>query len=263
MEPCTNIPPPPPDECVRQLNTTISWHVWRSEIFRVLLSTLQRRKGEGGSNLIHITAKSCALFLYRLRQQGLRSETLTAEWLRSWGLLAQNKSPSYRYRIPATLEYLRRYAVDVAYVTQQGSTESQSTYKRRLYDTMHYMCRAATEPKVTRITNLWPQTTWPTVWKNLGEAPVPGATKATWYKVIHDTLPTNVRFFRIRMVLTDTCRKCDRTDRRRHRLTECGKGEQIWTWTKQRLAWILRTIPERIHSCWLLRPHFTLWPPKR
>jgi len=149
---------PPPDECVRQLNTTISWYVWRGEIFRIPLSALQRRKGEGGWDLIHITAKSCALFLYRLRQQGLRLGTPTAEWLRSWGLMAQNNIPPYRDRIPATLQYLRRYAVDVVYVTQQGSTESQSTYKRRLYDTMHCMCRAATESKEMRITNLWPQT---------------------------------------------------------------------------------------------------------
>jgi len=39
---------PPPDDCVRQLNTTISLYVWRGEIFRVPLSNLQRRKGEGG-----------------------------------------------------------------------------------------------------------------------------------------------------------------------------------------------------------------------
>jgi len=74
---------PQPDECVRQLNTTIRWYVWREEIFRVPLSTLQRRKGEGRWDLIHITAKNCALFLYHLRQQGLRSGTPTAEWLRS------------------------------------------------------------------------------------------------------------------------------------------------------------------------------------
>jgi len=76
--------------------------------------------------------------------------------------MAQNKNPPYRDRIPATLDYLRRYAVDVAYVTQQGSTESQSTYRRRLYDTVHYMCRAATESKEMQITNLWPQTAWST-----------------------------------------------------------------------------------------------------
>ena len=112
-------------------------------------------------------------------------------------------------------------------MTQQGSTESQSTYKRRLYDTMHYMCRAATESKEMRIANLWPQAAWPTVWKNLGEAPVPETTKAAWYKVIHDILPTNVRLFRIRMIPTDACRKRDRTYTFSHRLIDCGEGEHM------------------------------------
>jgi len=139
----------------------------------------------------------------------------------------------------------------------------QSTYNRRLYNTVQYMCRAATESKEMRITSLWPQTAWPTVWKNLGETPVPGATKAAWYKVIHDILPTNERLFRIRMVPTDACRKCYRTDTFSHRLIECGEEEQIWTWTKLSLAWILRTVPERIPGDCLLRPHFTLWPSRR
>jgi len=128
---------------------------------------------------------------------------------------------------------------------------------------MNYMFRAATESKEMRITNLWPQTAWPTLWKNLGEAPVPGTTKAASYKVIHDILSTNERLFRVRMVPTDTCRKCGRTDTLSHRLIECGEGELIWTWTKQRFAWILQTVPERIPSDWSPRPHFTLWPPRR
>ena len=35
---------PPPDEHVRQLNTAISWYLWRGEIFKVPLSSLQRPK---------------------------------------------------------------------------------------------------------------------------------------------------------------------------------------------------------------------------
>jgi len=62
---------------------------------------------------------------------------------------------------------------------------------------MHHVYRAATGPKAMLITSLWPQTPWSIVWKNLGEAPVPGATKAAWYKVVHDILPTNERLYRI------------------------------------------------------------------
>jgi hypothetical protein len=53
----------PPDDCIRILNTPISWFLWKGDIFRVPLSTLQRRKDEGGWDLIHLKAKSLALFL--------------------------------------------------------------------------------------------------------------------------------------------------------------------------------------------------------
>ena len=80
---------------------------------------------------------------------------------------------------------------------------------------------------------------------------------------IPDILPTNERLHRIRIAPTYKCRHCDGQDTILHRLTECGEGERIWTCTRQRLAHILRTIPGRIPSEWLLRPHFTLWPPTR
>jgi hypothetical protein len=73
---------PPPNVCVRQLNTTIAWFLWQGDIFRVPLSTLQRRKDEGGWELKHLTAKSHALFLSRMHIQRTRPGTETAEWLR-------------------------------------------------------------------------------------------------------------------------------------------------------------------------------------
>jgi hypothetical protein len=101
------------------------------------------------------------------------------------------------------------------------------------------------------------------VWKNLAETPVPGEIKAAWYKVINDILPTNERLQRIRVAPTDRCRHCEKQDTLLHWLTECGEGEQIWKWTRQKLALILRTIPGRLPSEWLLRPHFQIWPPTR
>jgi len=63
---------PPLDVCVRQLNSTIAWFLWRGDIFRVPLSTLQRRKDEGGWELKHLTAKSHGLFLSRMREKRTR-----------------------------------------------------------------------------------------------------------------------------------------------------------------------------------------------
>ena len=77
---------PPPDVCVHQLNTTISWFVWKGDIFHVPLSTLCRSKEEGGLDLTNVPAKCHALLLYRMRQQVMMQGTIMSAWMRTWGL---------------------------------------------------------------------------------------------------------------------------------------------------------------------------------
>ena len=114
-----------------------------------------------------------------------------------------------------------------------------------------------------RITKIWPNTNWNAVWKNIHDTPVPEGTKVAWYKVIHDILPTNDHLYKIRTSPTDKCSNCGMHDIVRQRLIECGEGPQIWKWTTRKIAVILRTVPNRIPSDWLLRPQCTLWPPRR
>jgi hypothetical protein len=99
--------------------------------------------------------------------------------------------------------------------------------------------------------------------EELAETPVTGEKKAAWYKTIKDILPTNERLHRIRIAPTDRCHHCDKEDTLQHRLIECGAGELIWTWSRQQLALILRTIPGSIPSEWHMRPHFTIRSPTR
>jgi hypothetical protein len=115
---------PPPEDCIRQINTAVSWFVWHGEIFRVPLSTLYKPKERGGWALIHIDAKCRALLLHRLQTLGKIKESPTEGWLKQWGLLQTSQNPPNQNRIPAGLEYLRRMEVDSTYVTPQGSTES-------------------------------------------------------------------------------------------------------------------------------------------
>ena len=87
--------------------------------------------------------------------------------------------------------------------------------------------------------------------------------RANWYKVIHDIIPTNERFHRIRMSPTDNCKEYGRTHTLSHRLTECGEGRAMWEQTKTIIARMLRMTPAHIADEWLLRPHFRLWPTQR
>jgi hypothetical protein len=77
---------PPPETIVRQLNMIISWFIRQGVVFRVPLSTLQKPKEEGGWGLINPEAKCQTLFLYRLREQGMREGAVTADWMKRCGL---------------------------------------------------------------------------------------------------------------------------------------------------------------------------------
>ena len=112
------------------------------------------------------------------------------------------------------------------------------------------------------ITKLWPQANWKIVWKNLHDTPVPKSSRAAWYRVIHDIIPMNDRLHRIRLTPTGNCRICDKKDTLKHRIVDSGEGKMMWTWTKQQLAQMLRTVPVHIPDGWLTCPQVILWPPQ-
>ena len=124
-------------------------------------------------------------------------------------------------------------------------------------------CSERSGTKGMRITRLWPHTDRSRVWKNLGEAPVSGTKRAELYKKIHDILPTNGSLHKIRMVPTDKCGNCATVDTVGHRLIECGEGKRISNWTRERLARIAGTEPERIPVEWLTRLQFNICPRQR
>jgi len=127
---------PLPANCVRQINTVITWYLWRGDIFRVPLSTLQLPKQKGGWGLLNIDAKCKALYFHRLRAISQGGSEFTALWLRKWDLTKQEGNPPHIHRIPSHLEYLRISALDSAYISSRDPSESEVAYKRRIYSTM-------------------------------------------------------------------------------------------------------------------------------
>jgi hypothetical protein len=145
------------------MNTTISWFIWKRDIFRVPLSTVYRRKEQGGWDLINFSAKGQALFLYRMRQHMMKGKTITWAELRTWGLSAKRTNPPLRDVIPEGLGYLRCFAMDSAYIEEQGTGESNGAYKRKVYNTLYIMNRRETGMQEMRIVKLWPTTDWTAV----------------------------------------------------------------------------------------------------
>jgi len=147
-------------EQVRQLATAIVWFIWKGTIFRVPLSTLQRRREDGGLELLDIEAKCRGLFLTKMRDQGAKEGTLTAAWLQRWNLRKPEGNPPNMLRIPRTFEYLRNYALEWTYLEPRRQEETLRHFKRRVYGTLRSMATTATPPREVRVTQLEPGIEW-------------------------------------------------------------------------------------------------------
>jgi len=154
--------------------------------------------------------------------------------------------------------------MDGAYITPQQKNETSKACKRRIYDTMVTLLRQTPELFMCMcISRLWVTTDWSSVWSNLHGTPVLEDIKMDWYRAIHDIVPTQDRLNRINMAKTNRCRHCNATDNLSHRIIECGEGQVMWDWTRERLATILRTNMRHIPDGWPLRLTLSIWPPKR
>jgi hypothetical protein len=105
---------PAPSENDRQIVSELGWYIWQGAIFRVHLSTLQRRMEKSGWRLTDVEAKCRALLLYRMWTQNQRDGEITAEWQSYWNINEQRDNPPHVQRIPKSLQYLRLYALEMA-----------------------------------------------------------------------------------------------------------------------------------------------------
>ena len=118
-------------------------------------------------------------------------------------------------------------------------------------------------PTEMRIVKKFPRTTWNQAWKNLHASPVSDEIKSTWYKALHDFIPTNDRLSAINLTDNSACSSCGRPESLQHKITEGAEGPVIWTWTKKLLAYILRVDHRHIPQAWIIHPDFQHWPLQR
>jgi hypothetical protein len=142
----------------------------------------------------------------------------------------------------------------------QRQTKTGRTFKRRMYDTLRTMSTAETKPRVVRIMQHQPAVDWSLVWGQSRNIISPDGARSAWYMVIHDIISTNVRLHRIRLMDMDKCTQCRRQDTKLNLLTECRVKQEIWEWTRPRIARVQGTDPRHIPNEWFLRSFFKLWP---
>jgi hypothetical protein len=231
--------------------------------FRTPLSTLQTERAEGGWGLVDVEAKCRMIFITRLLTLSNGRTAATAHWIRYWGGEERMRNPPNRPNTPTELEYLCVFFRDLPYIETHKRMETVQAFRRRTYVAMLLLYREGKDLPSMRIVQQEPDKDWNRIWSNLHVLRADEALTASWYTVIHDLLPTRERLRKINLAETNLCTECGRIDTRIHRVIECGGRKRIWIWTKQRLAWILRTTPARIPEDWVVWPQFVIWPETR
>ena len=151
----------------------------------------------------------------------------------------------------------------MAYMASPETTDSCRTVKKQIYSTLLRLSTNANQPCEMRITRNNPGVVWQHVWRNLHKSGLTAPIKSLWYAAIHDILPTHDRLATINLVPVNTCPRCQNPDSVLHRIIDCSNGNLQWTWTKQKMALILRTEAKHIPKEWTTLPDLHLWPPQR
>jgi hypothetical protein len=92
---------------------------------------------------------------------------------------------------------------------------------------MELLLNTGKETKDMRIVLAHNGVDWNRVWTNLHNAALPPPVLSTWYLVINDILPTNVRLAAIRIAPSNTCAECGHEDTLTHRMVACKEGRVI------------------------------------
>jgi len=151
----------------------------------------------------------------------------------------------------------------MAYIPPPGPQETMKKFKNRLYGVLLTMATRSNGTSELRIARKYPGIEWLQVWANVHTTGLSDLIKSTWYVAIHEIIPTNERLSAIHLTTTTSCVRCVATDTLLHRLIACEEGPVIWTWTKTRIAAILRIHPTHVPPEWTLRPNFHHCPPPK
>jgi hypothetical protein len=100
------------------------------------------------------------------------------------------------------------YALDTAYIAPQRAGETRRAY-RRLYDTFQLLLQDTPNGRPLRVETKWVNADWTQVWRNLHTAPVEGHINVTWYKILHDIIPTKERLHEIHFPASNVCDACN------------------------------------------------------
>jgi hypothetical protein len=145
----------------QQITTILVRYLWKGWIFKVPITTLYKKRSEGGLGVIHIKAKCDTLYINRLQLQRHTSNSITACWITQYNDKLQRDNPPNWANIPPTIEYLRLYFQEQAYIRELQSYNSNRQHLRKLYGIQFHKHCTRTSHLEIRIQAKYPHVKWP------------------------------------------------------------------------------------------------------
>ncbi|KAK3925227.1 Transposon TX1 uncharacterized 149 kDa protein [Frankliniella fusca] len=230
----------------KDIRKALGKFLWAGELLRVPFEVMILPKALGGLGLHDPLHKSRAMFTARwMTSERAADASLSGGWLRILGELHPHGTA-----LPMSV----RYMGPVRDVIAEGKAPPVLVGKdlsKAIYDAL--LADAIAKPRVYRLNG---DADWPLVWGRVHSPLLPAAAKATWFRVVHDVLPTRTRLAAIKWVDSPRCLRCDGVDDDLlHHLLGCGRERRaIWAWVSTKLSALLglNTVPPSI----VIRPDF-------
>jgi hypothetical protein len=150
-----------------------------------------------------------------------------------------------------------------AYISNQTDTEMEAQYKQKIYDALHSTQFNISTILPMRMQLKYPQHNSANIWNNINKKFMSHTIRTIWYMVVQDIIPTKSRLHNIHRHDTGDCPHCGSQDNIQHRFTICTRAQEIWEWTRARIATLLSTSTSKAKNEWIFLPDFRLYPLQR
>ena len=194
--------------------------LWATTPLRVPYDVMVQPKDRGGLGLQDPTRKARVMLAARWESSARAdTPTLSGCWLRH---LQQRYADSVK--VPACVKHYSAACRSAAFAGVPDLVGRE--LNKALYDAA--LAEDVPLPRAMRGVSPAVQRD---VWSSVHIKTLPVDARATWFKVVHDVLPTAMRLMAANQATIPDCSKCGEAEDVTHRLARCGDGRRAaWAW---------------------------------
>jgi hypothetical protein len=239
------------------LNKFVGYCLWQPHFLRIKRTHLYAPLLQGGLNLKDVSLQGFALRLNRhLHLICHYNDTFSYDFLLRILSHIEQVVPLDIQRWKYLHPYLVEVCVKLTYFSiQRLNFDEYNTQRlyRLLYQRHHHSS--------SELARRYPQHNWPAIFRNFQFLHTFPYLHDSWYKILYDVIPHNVKLYHLHIIDTDLCISCQQPETMEHLVTECDHNSIIWRQYLIMVARLLRISVNYLTYDQLIRfPEFHCFP---